>query len=105
MGYQIEAGTDRGHPYLQIRDIDSDTVRLMWQHPTPAGRPPEDPLARALIAEEALHSLFKRLFLLAAEQRLMTRSTGGELQQSDSSSGQSTSVPGRPYRVQVVRPM
>lgn len=104
MGYQIEAGTDRGHPYLQIRDINSDTVRLMWQHPTPAGQPPEDPLARALAAEEALHSLFKRLFLLAAEQRLAAKSAGDDSQQRNASAGQPVPVRRRQRRFQVVRP-
>lgn len=68
MGYHIDAG-GKPYPYLQIRDVDSDAVRLVWYHPIQAV-PADDPLARALAAEEALHGLFKRLFLLAAEQRL-----------------------------------
>jgi hypothetical protein len=70
MGYKIEAGVRSGHRYLQIRDIQSDAVRLIWRHPTPPALTPDDPLVRALAAEEALHGLFKRLFLLATVQRL-----------------------------------
>ncbi|HEX5515311.1 MAG TPA: hypothetical protein VFY81_13005 [Gammaproteobacteria bacterium] len=69
MAYQIEARTQDGHPYLEIRDIESGTVRLAWRHPAPDQTLPDDPIVRALVAEEALHHLFKRLFLLAAGQQ------------------------------------
>jgi hypothetical protein len=75
MAYQIEARTQDGHPYLEIRDIDSGAVRLAWRHPAPDQTLPDDPIVRALVAEEALHHLFKRLFLLAAGQQASRRRT------------------------------
>ena len=69
MSYRIDAGCKEGRPYLQLRDADSGCVRLAWQGP--AAQAAEDSeLARALAAEEAMHALFKRLFLLTTEQYL-----------------------------------
>lgn len=70
MGYQINARAPQGCPCLEIRDAASGAIRLLWQHPTTAPSAPEDPLARALLAEEALHNLFRQLFLLNAKDRL-----------------------------------
>lgn len=71
MAYQINARAARGCPCLEIRDATSGAIRLLWQHPaTTQPTSPEDPLARALLAEEALHSLFRQLFLLNAKDRL-----------------------------------
>lgn len=78
MGYKIEAGVRGGHRYLQIRDIQSDAVRLIWRHPAPIALVPDDPLARALATEEALHGLFKRLFLLATVQELSSPRTANQ---------------------------
>lgn len=75
MAYQIEACTQDGHPYLEIRDIESGAIRLAWRHPAPDQTLPDDPIVRALVAEEALHCLFKRLFLLAAGQQISRRRT------------------------------
>ena len=75
MAYQIEASTQDGRPYLEIRDVESGAVRLAWRHPAPDQALPDDPLVRALVAEDALHGLFKRLFLLAAGQRISRRGT------------------------------
>lgn len=69
MSYQIEAGYREGRPYLQVREADSGSVRLAWEYPTVT--PVEDSeLARTLAVDEAIHSLFKRLFLLTTEQYL-----------------------------------
>lgn len=62
-----------GQPYLQIRDADAGTVRLIWQDPPTTPPLTEDPLARALAAEEALHRLCRRLLLHATEPRLPRR--------------------------------
>ncbi|NLO81121.1 MAG: hypothetical protein GX093_12605 [Xanthomonadaceae bacterium] len=72
MGYRINARATHGRPCLEIRDASTGAVRLLWQHPAATRNdPPEDPLARALLAEEALHSLFRELFLLTAKDRLL----------------------------------
>lgn len=79
MGYQIRDCSEDCRLCLETRDIKSGMVRLMWRHPTPAGQLADDPIARALIAEEALHGLFKRLFLPAAGQRSCWRGPASQL--------------------------
>jgi hypothetical protein len=70
MDDKTEGGSARnGHPRLQIRDIEPDVIRLMWQPP----RLTDDPLARALAAEEAMHDMFRPLRTLIAERRRRTR--------------------------------
>jgi hypothetical protein len=79
MSYQIEAGYREGHSYLRLRDIGSGSVRLAWEYPAAVAPAAEDSeLARALAAEEAIQSLFKRLFLLTTEQYLSEREHAGQ---------------------------
>jgi hypothetical protein len=78
MSYQIEAGCREGHSYLRLRDTGSGSVRLAWEYPAAVAPAAEDSeLARALAAEEAIQSLFKRLFLLTTEQYLSEREHAG----------------------------
>lgn len=68
MSYDIRAGYRYGQPFLQIRDAHSGALRLLWECPRCSD--PEDAQARELALEEALHKLFKRLFLLSAAKEL-----------------------------------
>ncbi|MCO6441794.1 MAG: hypothetical protein J5I81_12040 [Nitrococcus mobilis] len=72
MHYQIEAYLVHGNPRLQIKEAESGTVRLVWDYPK---RPEpqldsEQTLAQSLATEEALHKLFRGLFLLTTAQYL-----------------------------------
>lgn len=68
MHYQIEAYLLNGNPRLQIKEAESGAVRLVWDHPQGLGGESEP--ARELATEEALHELFRRLFLLTTAQYL-----------------------------------
>ncbi|HET8702066.1 MAG TPA: hypothetical protein VFL97_10430 [Nitrococcus sp.] len=72
MPYRIDAYLVHGNPRLQIKEAESGAVRLVWDYPRSpsSGIGSECELARALVMEEALHKLFRRLFLLTAAQHL-----------------------------------
>lgn len=76
MSYQIETGLHGMNPYLEMRDPDSGAVRLLWEYPRQAVADADPDLAR-LLAEEAVHRFFNRLFLLAVQQRLQPGSRAG----------------------------
>ncbi|WP_227370751.1 hypothetical protein [Halomonas sp. M20] len=71
MAYSITSGLKGTNPTLQICDASSGSVRLAWEYPreeNPTDR--TDPDLLALKQEEAVHNLFRRLFLLTTEQYL-----------------------------------
>lgn len=72
MHYRIDAYLVQGNPRLQIKEAESDAVRLVWDYPKfPAtGVESEREFAQSLATEEALHKLFRRLFLLTTAQYL-----------------------------------
>ena len=76
MSYQIETGLHGMNPYLKMRDAHSGAVRLMWEYPKQAVTDADPELAR-LLAEEAVHQFFSRLFLLTVQQRLQGGSRAG----------------------------
>ena len=71
MPYCINTALKGTNPVLQICDATTGSVRMAWEYPrTPDG---QDEEARELLAierEEAIHDLFRRLFLLTTEQYL-----------------------------------
>lgn len=69
MAYHIKTAFRGSNPTLQICDVSSGSVRMAWEYPREAGRE-EDPELAALRREEAIHELFRRLFLLTTEQYL-----------------------------------
>jgi|TARA_B100000700_G_scaffold309361_1_gene388329 hypothetical protein len=70
MPYQIDTRLKGANPSLQIRDSSSGSVRLAWEYPRQAASGGEDEELLALKREEAIHELFRRLFLLTTEQYL-----------------------------------
>ncbi|WP_168015094.1 hypothetical protein [Halomonas salinarum] len=80
MPYQIDTRLKGANPSLQIRDASSGAVRLAWEYPRCA--PPEgeevDEELLALKREEAIHELFRRLFMLTAEQYLAGEASEGK---------------------------
>lgn len=70
MPYQIDTRLKGANPSLQIRDSSSGSVRLAWEYPRQAAWDGEDEELLALKREEAIHELFRRLFLLTTEQYL-----------------------------------
>ncbi|MDN5869234.1 MAG: hypothetical protein L0H73_00700 [Nitrococcus sp.] len=73
MHYRIDAYLVHGNPRLQIKEAKSGTVRLVWDYPkSPSAGPggSERELAQSLATEEALHKLFRKLFLLTTTEHL-----------------------------------
>ncbi|MDN5849976.1 MAG: hypothetical protein L0H63_10130 [Nitrococcus sp.] len=73
MHYRIDAFLVHGNPRLQIKEAASGSVRLVWDLPkSPAAGlgDSERELAQSLATEEALHKLFRSLFLLTTSQYL-----------------------------------
>lgn len=72
MHYRLEAYLVQGNPRLQIKEAESGAVRLVWDYPKfpDAGIESERELAQSLATEEALHKLFRKLFLLTTAQSL-----------------------------------
>lgn len=73
MPYRNEVYMVHGTPRLQIDDAEFGTVRLVWDYPKPpaagvGGSVRE--LAQSLATEEALHQLFRKLFLSTTAQYL-----------------------------------
>ncbi|EPC00309.1 hypothetical protein L861_07375 [Litchfieldella anticariensis FP35 = DSM 16096] len=71
MPYRINTGLKGTNPTLQICDASSGAVRLAWEYPRqdPA-LSEEDRELLTLRREEAIHELFRRLFMLTTEQYL-----------------------------------
>lgn len=73
MRYRIDAFLVHGNPRLQLKDAESGTVRLVWDYPKPHAAErgaSEQEFAHSLATEEALHKLFRKLFLLTTAQYL-----------------------------------
>lgn len=72
MHYRIEAYLVDGNPRLQIKEAESEAVRLVWDCPQcpDEERGSERELGQSLETEEALHKLFRKLFLLTTAQYL-----------------------------------
>ncbi|GHC38142.1 hypothetical protein [Aidingimonas halophila] len=71
MSYQIETRLNGSNPVVQICDASSGSVRLAWEYPRELpDLTAEDEAMLALRREEAVHELFRRLFLLTTEQYL-----------------------------------
>lgn len=70
MAYHIKTAFRGKNPILQICDVSSGSVRMAWEYPKAAADHGEDPELAALRREEAIHELFRRLFLLTTEQYL-----------------------------------
>ena len=71
MTYCINTRLKGANPALQICDAASGSVRLAWEYPRhdPALSEADRELLQ-LRREEAIHELFRRLFLLTTEQYL-----------------------------------
>lgn len=86
MPYQIDTRLKGTNPCLQIRDSSSGAVRLAWEYPrhvpvesaAEGAAAGEDEELLALRREEAIHELFRRLFLLTTEQYLKGEADGGQ---------------------------
>lgn len=71
MPYCINTTLKGTNPSLQICDATSGSVRLAWEYPRHDPSLPADEAALLqLRREEAIHDLFRRLFLLTTEQYL-----------------------------------
>ncbi len=72
MPYHINTGLRKGtYPTLQICDATTGSVRVAWEYPQePADLTEEEQELFQLRREEAVHDLFRRLFLLTTEQYL-----------------------------------
>lgn len=72
MAYHINTGLRKGtYPTLQICDATTGSVRVAWEYPQePADLTDEEQELFQLRREEAVHDLFRRLFLLTTEQYL-----------------------------------
>ncbi|GAA0558134.1 hypothetical protein ACFQH5_07165 [Halomonas salifodinae] len=71
MSYRINTGLRGANPTLQICDASSGSVRLAWEYPRQDPKlSVEDRELLAMRREEAIHELFRRLFLLTTEQYL-----------------------------------
>ncbi|WP_290652981.1 hypothetical protein [Aquisalimonas sp.] len=91
MPYQVIAQLNGRNPVLQIRDTSSNQMRLVWEYrkPSELGESVSGELLADLEREEALHDLFRRLFLLTTEQYLR-----GELSEEDLRSRRHRSIKG-----------
>ncbi|MBB3230793.1 hypothetical protein [Halomonas stenophila] len=70
MAYHIKTAVRGANPTLEICDISSGSVRMAWEYPRADLAGHEDPELAALRREEAIHELFRRLFLVTTEQYL-----------------------------------
>jgi hypothetical protein len=72
MPYRINTGLRKdAHPTLQICDATTGSVRVAWEYPQePPNLTEEERELFHLRREEAVHDLFRRLFLLTTEQYL-----------------------------------
>lgn len=78
MAYRINTALRGANPALQICDATSGSVRLAWEYPNQElGLSGEERELLSIRREEAIHELFRQLFLLTTEQYLK-----GELRDS-----------------------
>ncbi|MGQ7248526.1 hypothetical protein ACUN9Y_14465 [Halomonas sp. V046] len=71
MSYRIKTALHGANPSLEIFDVSSGSMRMAWEYPKVATNTEEtDPELLAMRREEAIHDLFRRLFLLTTEQYL-----------------------------------
>ncbi|RTQ99151.1 hypothetical protein [Halomonas nitroreducens] len=70
MAYHIKTAFRGANPILEICDISSGSVRMAWEYPRVDSARDEDLELAAMRREEAIHELFRRLFLLTTEQYL-----------------------------------
>ncbi|MDT8893130.1 hypothetical protein RSO41_00565 [Halomonas sp. I1] len=70
MAYHIKTAFRGTNPILQICDVSSGSVRMAWEYPKDDLERDDDPELLAMRREEAIHDLFRRLFLLTTEQYL-----------------------------------
>ncbi|MFC3284078.1 hypothetical protein [Litchfieldella rifensis] len=71
MPYRINTAFKGANPTLQICDASSGSVRLAWEYPRQDPQlAEEDHELLEMKREEAIHELFRRLFLLTTEQYL-----------------------------------
>ncbi|GHE21387.1 hypothetical protein [Halomonas urumqiensis] len=71
MSYRINTALNGLNPTLQICDATTGSVRVAWEYPRePADISDEQRDMLAMRREEAIHDLFRRLFLLTTEQYL-----------------------------------
>ncbi|SDL49008.1 hypothetical protein SAMN05661010_01779 [Modicisalibacter muralis] len=71
MAYRIDTVLRGVNPTLRICDATSGSVRLAWEYPRQEPNvSDEERDLLTLRREEAIHELFRRLFLLTTEQYL-----------------------------------
>nr|WP_300312948.1 hypothetical protein [Halomonas sp.] len=70
MSYRIKTALHGANPTLEIFDVSSGSMRMAWEYPNVADDPDTDPELLTMRREEAIHELFRRLFLLTTEQYL-----------------------------------
>lgn len=70
MSYRIKTALHGANPTLEIFDVSSGSMRMAWEYPKVTEDAENDPEILAMRREEAIHELFRRLFLLTTEQYL-----------------------------------
>lgn len=70
MSYRIKTALHGANPTLEIFDVSSGSMRMAWEYPRVTEDTENDPELLAMRREEAIHELFRRLFLLTTEQYL-----------------------------------
>lgn len=71
MSYRIDTALRGANPTLRICDASSGSVRLAWEYPKQnSDLSEEERELLTLRREEAIHELFRQLFLLTTEQYL-----------------------------------
>lgn len=71
MSYDIDAHIRNGRPNLRIRDASTGSVRLTWDCPAAGKDAASDAeMLQRLALEEAVHDLFKKLFLMTSARYL-----------------------------------
>ncbi|MBY5967726.1 hypothetical protein [Halomonas denitrificans] len=70
MSYRIKTALHGANPTLEIFDVSSGSMRMAWEYPKVMANADTDPELAAMRREEAIHELFRRLFLLTTEQYL-----------------------------------
>lgn len=85
MTYRIHARLNSATPSLQICDASSGSVRMAWECPsTMDHHNEEESLLKAMEREEAIHDLFRRLFLITTEQYLKSDAGSSKITSSSS---------------------
>lgn len=86
MSYRIKTALHGANPTLEIFDVSSGSVRMAWEYPRVTEDTENDPEQLAMRQEEAIHELFRRLFLLTTEQYLKGELPGHGAESSGSRS-------------------